>query len=389
MRILVLHSSYLSGAVSGENRVVHDEVELLRTAGHQVHLWAPSPADVGGIRLLGLGANAVWSGHAVSALRDLMRRHHPEIVHCHNLFPMLSPAVVRAAAEAAAVLVTLHNYRLLCLPATLLRDGTVCEACLGRLPWRGVRYRCYRGSARASGALAASLALHRRLGTFDQVKLYLAVSRFVRDKHLEAGFPPERVWIKPNFVWDARPRSGPGEYFLFLGRFSPEKDVDTLLDVWRSARGRLLLVGDGPDTARLRRTAPAGVEFLPAQPPEEAAQLLVRARALLLPSLSYEGAPRSLLEAYAAGVPVLANGIGALPELVDESVSGLILPPRDRDQWAAAVQRLEEDDESVRLGEGALRLWRERYSPERGLQELEVAYARSLGKEHVSGPLAP
>jgi glycosyltransferase involved in cell wall biosynthesis len=387
MRILVLHSRYLSGAVSGENRVVQDEVELLRKAGHQVCLWAPSPADVGGVRLLGLGASAVWSGRAVAALRDLVRRHRPEVVHCHNLFPMLSPAVVRAAAEKAAVVVTLHNYRLLCLPANLLREGTVCEACLGRLPWRGVRYRCYRGSALASGALAASLALHRRLGTFDQVKLYLAVSRFVRDKHLEAGFPPERVWIKPNFVWNASPRPGPGEYFLFLGRFSPEKDLDTLLEVWRSARGRLLLAGDGPDAARLRRTGPARVEFLPAQPPEEAAKLLARARALLLPSLSYEGAPRSLLEAYAAGVPVLANDIGALPELVEEGVSGLTLQPRDRDRWAAAIQRLEDDDECVRLGEGALRLWHERYSPERGLQELEVAYARSLGQESASAPL--
>jgi glycosyltransferase involved in cell wall biosynthesis len=330
------------------------------------------------VRLLQLGSKAVWSGQAVSMLRDLVRRHRPDVVHCHNLFPMLSPAVVRAAARAAPVVVTLHNYRLLCLPATLLRDSTVCELCLGRVPWRGVRYRCYRGSAPASGALAASLTLHRALGTFDRVQLYLAVTRFVQRKHLEAGFPAERVWVKPNFVRSAARRSGPGEYFLYLGRFAPEKDIATLLDVWRRPRGRLLVVGDGPDAQRLRHRAPPGVEFRPPQPPEEAASLLARARALLLPSLSYEGAPRSLLEAYAAGVPVLANRIGALPELVEEGFSGLLLRPRDGGQWTAAVARLQDDEESIRLGEGALRLWRERYSPERGLEDLEVAYARSL-----------
>src|SRR5207245_9436767 len=128
---------------------------------------------------------------------------------------VLSPSGLRAAArEGAGVVMTLHNYRLLCLPATFLREDRVCEACLGRLPWRGVVHRCYRGSGLASATLAASIALHRAAGSFESVSLYLAVSEFVRHKHVEAGFPAERARVKPRFAGETPPRAGPGEYSL-------------------------------------------------------------------------------------------------------------------------------------------------------------------------------
>ena len=151
MRILVLHSRYLSGQTSGENRVVEDEVELLSEAGHDVQVWSPSPSpspsELSTLGLARLGVGAVWSRAAVKEVRRLMRRQRTEIVHCHNLFPMLSPAVLSAAAaEGASVVMTLHNYRLFCLPATFLRDGRICEDCLGHIPWRGVMHRCYRDS---------------------------------------------------------------------------------------------------------------------------------------------------------------------------------------------------------------------------------------------------
>src|SRR5262245_48971897 len=127
MRVLVLHSRYLSGAVSGENRVVDDEVRLLREGGHEVSVFFPTRrASSLGAALEGF--SAVWSRAAVERVRQITERQRPDIVHCHNLFPALSPAVIRAARSAgAAVVMTLHNYRLICLPATLLRKGKVCE----------------------------------------------------------------------------------------------------------------------------------------------------------------------------------------------------------------------------------------------------------------------
>jgi glycosyltransferase involved in cell wall biosynthesis len=376
MRISILHSRYLSGPVSGENRVVEDEARLLREAGHHVRVWSPSAEDLG--TRLQLGARAVWSRKASVELRRLIESDRIEIVHCHNLFPMLSPSVLRTGSLGASVVVTLHNYRLLCLPATFLRDGRVCEACLGKLPWRGVRYRCYRNSTLASGSLAASLSIHRALRTFERVKLFLAVSGFLRAKHIAGGFAPQDIVVKPNFAWPVERRRGPGEFFLYLGRLSPEKGLHGLLKAWPRQAGRLVVVGDGPDDRRLREVAPPEVEFRGSLGPQEAAETLRRARALVLPSLSFEGSPRTVPEAYAAGVPVVASRSGALPEVIDHGVTGLLAVPGDSSSWTEAIGSLSDDRKVKRLSDGAWQAWRERYSPERGLEALEASYQRAL-----------
>ena len=381
MRILILHSRYLSGAVSGENRVVDDEARLLIEGGHQVDVWDPAPASAHGLGLMTTAVRAIWSTDATARVRGLIRRSEAEIVHCHNLFPQLSPAVLRAAGdERAAVVMTLHNYRLLCLPATFIRDGRVCEDCLGRKPWPGVVHACYRDSTLGSAALASSLSLHTAFNTFDRVTKYLAVSEFVRGKYVEAGWPDDRIEVKSNFAWKSPRREGPGRYFLYLGRLSPEKGIATLLSAWRRSSARLLVVGDGPVAEALKAHAPPNVEFRPTVSPAEVPALIREARALVLPSVCYEAQPRVILEAYAAAVPVLASNLGALPEAVGHD-SGLLVPPGDPGSWADAVERLLDDRESERLGEGAWRRWRDRYSPERGLQNLEDAYRRAVASD--------
>jgi glycosyltransferase involved in cell wall biosynthesis len=375
MRILILHSRYASGPVSGENRVVDDEAELLTSAGHNVHVWAPMLESIGPREILGAAVDAVWSRRAVRIVRSLVRSFRPDVVHCHNLFPLISPAAIRAAAENAPVVVTLHNYRLLCLPATFVRGGVPCEACLGRLPWRGVRYRCYRDSLPGSGALATSLVAHRALGSFDRVSLYLAVSDFVRKKHVEAGLlQPGRIRVKPNFVWPQERRRGPGSYFAFVGRLSADKGIGELVDAWRVIPAPLILVGAGPEQHALEQHLPKNVTMRGAVPPSEVADVLGGARALVFPTRAYEGAPRAILEAFASGVPVIASGVGALTELVEDGESGLLFNSLRAPQIAAAATRLLEDDESERMGEAAWHSWRTRYSPERGLAELEAAY---------------
>jgi glycosyltransferase involved in cell wall biosynthesis len=333
----------MSGAVSGENRVVDDEVRLLREGGHEVSVFSPA-RRAGTIGAAMEGLSAVWSRAAVERVRQIAGRERPDIVHCHNLFPALSPGVLRAARSAGAgVVMTLHNYRLGCLPATLLRRGKVCEDCVGRLPWRGFVHRCYRGSAAASASLATSIGVHRALGTFEHVDLFLAVSEFVRAKHIEMGIAAGRVVTRSNFTWSTARRDGPGEYFVFAGRLSPEKGVGTLLAAWHNLTLPLVIAGDGPDRDTLQASAPRSVGFRGSLTPDEMPALLRRARALIVPSLWYEGAPRIILEAYAAGVPVIASSIGALPELVEHGASGLLFPPSDAAALASAVTRLADD----------------------------------------------
>ncbi len=381
MKILILHSRYLSGYASGENAVVHDEARLLSDHGHDVQVWTPVPNPASRMRLLGTAAKAVWSREATEEVSRTVRRFRPDIVHIHNLFPMLSPAVISAGRErGAATVMTLHNYRMMCLPATFLRDGRICEDCLGRTPWPGVVHRCYRDSLPGSGVLATSLSLHRALGTFDRVTLYLPVGDFVARKHVEAGFPPERLRVKSNFVHATSPRVGPGKYFLFLGRLSKEKGVHTLLEAWKGITAKLLIVGDGPEMGQLVEAAPKNVEFTGMADPSEVPAILRGARAILLPSTWYEAQPRVILEAYAAAVPVLASRIGGLSDLVEDGGSGLLVSAHDPAAWSNAVAHLFDDDESSRLGEGAYRLWQQRYSPEQGLTELEGAYREALSR---------
>lgn len=378
MRIAILHSRYLSGPASGENRVVADDTKLLADAGHEVRTWMPSPGTTRKEQAKAAW-RTVWSAEAVSQVRDLVGSWKAEIVHCHNLFPLLSPAAIReASAQGAGVVMTLHNYRLMCLPGSFFRDGHMCEECLGHLPWRGVVHRCYRHSTLASGALATSLTVHRGWRTFDRIDRFLAVSEIVQEKHVQAGTAPERIQVTPQFAWPTRPREGPGDYFLYVGRLTREKGANALIEAWTPGLGPLLVVGDGPEMAHLRATAPSNVEFRGLVAADAVPALLRGARALLVPSLWDDAAPRSVTEAYAAGVPVLASRIGGLPEIVRDGESGLLVTPGASDQWAAAVERLADDSESVRLGTGAHRLWSARHRPEHSLGRLEGAYAAVL-----------
>lgn len=379
MRVLILHSRYLSGPVSGENRVVEDELRLLREAGHDVVAWTPAPAHPKGLDLIRTGADSVWSTAAAEHVRRTVREREIEVVHCHNLFPSLSPSVIRAAADGGAgVVMTLHNYRLTCIAGTLLRGGKICESCLGRAPIPGVIHRCYRNSALGSATLAGSIWMHRTLGSFDRVSLFLAISQFVREKHVSAGIESARIRVKPHFAWPTAAREDAGDYILYLGRLAPEKGLGSLFAAWSSSFGRLVIAGDGPLAVDLRRTAPQGTEFVGTVEPEAVTELLRRARAVVVPSLCYEGAGRVVVEAFAAGVPVLASRIGGLPESIEDNVNGLLAIPGDVADWRRVLSQIADHGESKRLGLGALEAWKRMYNPDQARANLEAGYKAAL-----------
>jgi glycosyltransferase involved in cell wall biosynthesis len=205
------------------------------------------------------------------------------------------------------------------------------------------------------------------------------VSDFVKAKYVEAGAPSERITVKPNFTWPVPRRKGPGEYFLFVGRLAAEKGLMVLLQAWREgAKKSLIVAGDGPQENELRREAPPNVEFLGSVPHEDVAKLLAGARALIVPSRWYEAASKVSIEAFAAGVPVIAARIGALEGIVHDDVCGVHVSSNRPTAWATAVAKLLDDRESERLGEGAFRAWEELYSPVVGLRRLESAYRDAL-----------
>jgi glycosyltransferase involved in cell wall biosynthesis len=290
--------------------------------------------------------------------------------------------VLRAASDAGAgVVLTLHNYRLMCIAGTFFRGGRVCEDCLGGTPLPGIVHGCYRGSRSQSAVVGASLVVARGTSVFAAVDRFLAVSDFVRVKHVAAGLPAERILVKPNVVPAQMRRDGPGAYFLVLSRLSAEKGVSEIVRAWGPDFGELRIVGDGPERSELERLAAGrGVRLEERVAPSDVPPLLAGARAVIVPSVCFEGQPRVVLEAYAAGVPVLASRIGGLPELVLDGETGVTVEPGDLAGWRAAVERLASDDESTRLGDAAHELWRARFSPERGLAALEHAYAEAIAR---------
>ncbi len=331
---------------------------------------------------------AVWSQESYQYVLALCQETRPDVVHVHNFWMDLTPAAHAAAHDAGVPTVqTLHNYRLLCANGVFARDGKPCEDCLGKTPWRGVVRRCYRGSVAASAALVSMIVLNRRRGTWERdVDAFIALSGHSREKFVAGGLPGNRIFVKRNFVEDPgrdAPPPSASSLVVFAGRLSPEKNVGTLLDAWRAAglarHGTLLVVGEGPERAKLEARAGAGVVFTGQRNAEETQIMLRAARVVVLPSVS-ENCPRTVLEALAHGRPVVAAPSGAVAELVRHGSTGLTCDVTDAGSLGAALELVMADAGLAdRLGAEARQDYLARFTPERNFEELMEVYRYAIG----------
>jgi glycosyltransferase involved in cell wall biosynthesis len=375
MNILVVHNAYrLRG---GEDSVVESEVRMLRANGHEVRLLQRHNDDVQERAPLGAAVDTFWSRRTVAELEAIAREFAPRIIHVHNTFPLVSPSVYWAAADLGIPIVqTLHNFRLLCAQGTFLRAGQICEDCLGTLPWRGVLRKCYRGSAPQSAVLVGMLALHRGIGTWQsKVDRFIALNEFCKEKFVRGGLPPERIAVKPNFV-DCAPfvDDAPRDGMLFVGRFSEEKGVEPLVAAARLLDGpRLKMAGAGPLEGLL-----AGVNAitpLGSLPSESVFQQMRSSAALVVPSICYESFPRTIVEAYGNALPVIATRVGALAELVEDGVTGLLVDPGDPAALARAMTWAHDHpSEMRRMGAQARCRYDERYTAQQNCVQLMKIY---------------
>ncbi len=371
MRVLQVHNRYREAG--GEDAVVADEGALLARHGHTVTTFERDNADL----RAGPGAalNAVWARGAAREFAAALTQFQPDVVHVHNTFPAISPAVHWAAARARVPVVqTLHNYRLLCVQAMLVRDGAVCEACVGHGPWRGVLHRCYRGSLAASAAAAASLAVHRRLGTWQRkVARYIALTDFAARKFIAAGLPAQRIAVKPNFVDLPPPPAGARTGLLYVGRLAPEKGLAVLARAAARAGVVVDVVGTGPMAAEL--AGAPGLRLYGALAPDEVYARMRAAAVLVMPSLWYEGFPRTLVEAYACELPVIASRLGAFVELVQEDHTGWLVEPGSADALAHALRRAVAQPETLAaMGAAARVRYAADYGPDTNYRALMAIY---------------
>jgi glycosyltransferase involved in cell wall biosynthesis len=382
MRVLQLHTLYREPG--GEDAVVRAEAALLTRLGHEVvQLQERNPADA--VRAALALAFAPWNPLSAHRVRHAAEELRPDVAHVHNTWYGMSPAVFGALRDVGVpVIVTLHNFRPVCANAQLFRDGSPCEDCVGSHPWHGVRHGCYRGSVVQSIPAAGTIALHRRLDTWKRaVDLFVVLNEFSRERFVRGGLPAGRILVKPNFVTDPGPRTTPtarSPTVLYVGRLAPEKGLDALVEAWRLLEKtslELVVIGDGPLRARLERLAVPGIHFEGRLPEAEVHRRMLAARALVLPSIWYEGQPMAVLEAFAAGLPVLSSAIGGMTELVGPLGDGWLTSAGDAAAWAAALRRLEDPVLARRGGERARALYERAFSEAKAGTQLEATYERA------------
>jgi glycosyltransferase involved in cell wall biosynthesis len=336
-----------------------------------------SSADVG---RAGAARALLRGGHDEQDVAAAVRELGADVVHVHNMLPLIGPRGLAAARDAgAAVVLHLHNARLFCAIGVASRDGGPCFRCRGRLTLPGLALNC-RGSLPESAVYATALALHQP-AVFRAVDRFVAPSRYAVGQVALLGVPGERLDRLPHYLPDEafaeRSRAAAGRYALVAARLSVEKGIDTAIEAAARAGVPLRVAGDGPAAAdlagRARRLA-ASVELLGRVGRAELAGLLAGAGAVLMPSRYHEFSPYSALEAMAAGVPVVASRLGGLPELIGEQ---RCIPPNDPEALADRLGELWADPaRRAAEGDALMARARERHGEERYTQQLLGMYER-------------
>jgi glycosyltransferase involved in cell wall biosynthesis len=401
MKILFLNNfNYLRG---GTEKVLFEEMRLLREAGHEAAVFSrgneknepaqfgeffPPPLDTErmGLSLASLctACELIYSNSARRGVREVIRQFRPDVAHAHNIYGRLSLSVLDELKSAGVpVVMTLNDLKLLCPSYLMLRNGLVCERCKGKKFHNAVVTRCHKGSYPASFVYALESWINHSLGKYGSVRRFITPSRFLRDKFLEYGWDGGKFTYLPNFI-DCSQIQGcrpGGEYLLYIGRLSREKGVSTLLKAYRSLERPipLVVVGEGPEREALQRdVVNAGIQvtFTGYLRGGELNGALNGARGVVIPSECYENAPLSLLEAFAAGKPVLGARIGGIPEMIDEGVNGFLFEPGNAHELAETIHSFLTLSQEIVDGMGfsARSKVKERFTAKRHMEDLLKLY---------------
>lgn len=392
---------------------LHDGVDIythrtmveLRKRGHETHIFSTrSPKNVatpdaarfverynfdrreGWRKDAVKAANFLWNRQAEKAMRLTLDELKPDVVHLHNVYHHLTTSILKPIRESGAVCVqTLHDYKLACPNYKMYTENAVCERCKGGYYLEAVKHRCLYGGFAGNMLAAFEMGMTKATQAYEKtVRTFICPSRFMLDKMREWGEPPGKLEYLPNPV-DV-PEATPAERctgpLVYIGRLYPEKGIDVLVRAVANTPGaRLDVVGDGVMrksledlTSDLRATD--RIRFLGFKTGQELTDIRNTARALCVPSVWYENAPLTVLEAMASGLPIIASNIGGLPELVEDGVSGFLVKTGNVDAWMEAVQQMDAFSVEQRreMGDAGRAFVSSNMNWEKHLTELERIY---------------
>jgi glycosyltransferase involved in cell wall biosynthesis len=390
MKILIIHNQHRSGSASGDDKVFTEEAKLLASKGHEVSTYTIANDEYDDFKFKNKAMmifKVIWSKEVSKKIKDIIEKKNPDVAHFHNIFPLISPSGYYACSQAGVpVIQTLHDYRLLCPMAFFMRKGKACENCTKYGLWQSILFRCLRGSLLQTGAAAAMVGIHRLSGTWrKKIDLYICLSSFQRNKFLQAGFPANKIAVKPNFLANPpEPNYNNNDYAIYAGRLGEEKGLKTLLHAWKKTpQAKLKILGSGPSENELKQMANAlqlnNVEFLGLQPHKQCINLIKKARFLIMPSLWYETFGLTMIEAFACGKPVIASNLGAMAELVEDGKTGLLFEPGNADDLAEKLLFLWNHDNAVKvMSENARSTFASKYTAEHNYKLLIAIYNKAI-----------
>jgi len=373
MRILIIHNRYRQPG--GEDVVVESELELLRSKGHEVHLYEKSNDNVHGLR----GAfDSIWSGSVRQEIEEVIKKFKPDIAHIHNVFHTISPAVYRViASHGVPIVQTLHNFRFFCIRGTFEREGKICQRCLGHSVWNGVRYKCYRDSRSASILLATNLQIHRILQTFEKyISHYIVLNKFCRKKFISCGLSEKKISVKPNFIdiHDSDTQNN-REGGLYVGRMATEKGIAVLTEALSRSSVPFKTIGDGPEAHLLQRLPQ--ITMNKSVPREKVFVAMRNAEYLVMPSIWYETFGLVMVEAFACRLPVIASDIGAMAELVEDGKTGLLFKTGDASDLAEKLKWADAHPEQMReMGDTARNGYEQLFTSDKNYEQLLDIYEK-------------
>ena len=359
MKILLVHNDY--GKYSGEEAVVDKMAAMMTTAGWEVAQLRMTTAGVreslsGKVRGFAAG---IWCPSGVRAMREVLAKEKPDVVNVHNLFPFISPAALRECKKAGVpVVMTVHNFRLICPTGLFMRDGGPCEDCLVRgNEWGCVKHNCEQSLLKSVGYAARNAVARLRRHYLECVDRFACITDFQRRKLIEAGFPADKIVVIPNSMdLEAACEAEQGDYVAFCGRLSREKGVDLIIEAARrNPQIPFKLAGAVRDGFKIDGL-PENVKLVGYLSGEALNDFFARARFFVMASRFYEGFSMTILEAAGYGKAMIAPDHGGFTEIIgkgDEAI-GLLTSPADVEALSAAVARLWNNPEfTAELGQKA------------------------------------
>lgn len=329
MDILLIHNNYSSNSPSGENDVVEAEIEMLRNEGHLVATIVPTSDVLISSLLKRLLAISGSGTHFLMKrkISKLVKEISPEVVHLHNLYPLIGPNIIRyLKKKKIPIVMTVHNYRFTCLKGIHFRKGKICNRCLKkRNPLYGILFRCYRRSFLQS--ILMQIAQRNLKKNLSKVNRFIVLTSFMKTYLIDLGIEENRVLIRPTYA------PSPNNFnqvkdkaVIFVGRLESEKGIELLLKAWKqcdliNSGWVLRVLGQGPliESLRTQNENISSVQFMGMVSQERVNVEIGRASVLCVTSLMYEGFPRVITQAAANFTPVLLPNIGSLETIGDSN----------------------------------------------------------------------